>query len=151
MEESMATNESTHRRAGEILYPSGIQSKYLYILKIGEVRLMKLVNNHLHVFHVCKSGEIINDVSVLTKKATDHVAVVSNDSEIVAIEVKDVRGVLEKCPKWVPDIFSTLCERLIDSQEIIDEHNLNSGTLDKNFILSKDAEAKILEAIKNYK
>lgn len=148
----MGTNneQPTTFPAGSVIYINGQQSKQLFILKSGKVRLMKLNKDKLHVFQVCKQGEILNEISVLTKKPLDHIAVAQNDSVIVAVEVKDVNGVIEKCPKWVPEIFKTLCDRLQDSQEIIHEHNLSSGPLDDNFILTKQEEQKLVEAIKTF-
>lgn len=143
-------DQPTTYPAGSVIYINGHQSKKLFILKSGKVRLMKINKDKLHVFQICKPGEILNEISVLTKTPLDHVAVAHNDSVIVTVEVKDINGVIEKCPKWVPEIFKTLCTRLQDSQDIIHEHNLSSGPLDENFILNKQEEQKLLEAIKNF-
>ncbi len=137
--------------SNSIIYRDGTPSKYLYIVKRGEVRLMKLQRGHLFVFQICKAGDFLNDISVLSKKAVDHIAVAKTDVEIVKIEAKDVRDVLDKSPKWIPDIFNTLCERLIDSQEIIHEHNLEAGPIDQNYILSKNEELHLLKLIEEKK
>lgn len=142
---------STFYPAGAVIYNQGDQSQSLYIVKRGEVRLMRFINNHLHVFQICKPGEVLNDISVLTRKPLDHVAITKIETEIVAIPAKDIKNVIDKCPKWIPDIFATLCERLLDSQEIIHEHNLSSGALDKNFILSKEEERKYLDSLEDFK
>lgn len=148
----MTTNneQPTSYPAGTVIYINGQQSKKLFILKSGKVRLMKMNKDKLHVFQTCKSGDILNEISVLTKTPLDHIAVAQNDCAIVTVEVKDINGVIEKCPKWVPEIFKTLCNRLQDSQDIIHEHNLSSGPIDENFILTKQEEQKLLEAIKTY-
>lgn len=138
-------------QAGSVIYKNGSSPKFLYIIKRGEVRLMKVVNNHLHIYQICVAGDIINDISVLTKKSVDHSAVASSDVEVVAIEAKDVRSVIENCPKWIPDIFDTLCERLLDSQEIIHSHNLQSGPIDQKYILSKEEEKILMKRIEDFK
>lgn len=133
--------------AGEIIYLDNKLTSKLYLIKKGEVRLIKIINNHLHVIQVCTVGDIINDVSVLLNKPTDHVAVAYNWVEIVEVDAKDIRSVISKCPKWVPEIFRTLCDRLMDSQEIIHEHNMRSGAFDSKYILSKSEEKDLLEKI----
>lgn len=137
--------------SNSIIYLDGSPSKYLYIVKRGEVRLMKRQRGHLFIFQICKPGDFLNDISVLSKTEVDHIAVTKTEVEIVKIEAKDVRDVLEKSPKWIPDIFKTLCERLIDSQEIIHEHNLEAGPIDPSYILSKNEEQYLLQLIEQKK
>jgi CRP-like cAMP-binding protein len=141
---SNSSPQATLVTTGSVVYTEGKPTKFLYIIKKGEVRLMKLVNNHLHVLHICSAGEIIGDISVLTNKNVDHTAVALHDVELMLIDANDIRSVINKCPKWVNEIFKTLCERLVDSQEIIDSHNLLMCSLEKNYIITKE-EDKILK------
>lgn len=136
---------------GSVIYTQGKSSKQLFIVKRGEVRLIKTVApNKLQVVQVCTTGDILNDISVLTNKPTDHNAIAKSDVEIVSVDAKDVRNVIDKCPSWIPDIFSTLCERLVDSQEIINEHNLQSSNLDQSLRLSKEEEKILLARIAEF-
>ena len=135
---------------GKIIYIQDAPSKYLYILKRGEVHLLKMHNNKFHFFQKCVAGDILNEVSVLTNKKTEYCAFAKTDVEVVKIEAKEVRNVIEKCPKWIPDLFKTLCERLVDSQEIILEHNLKSGQIDQNVILTKNEEQELLQQVTNW-
>lgn len=138
-------------RAGAVIYVPGKVANKLYILRSGEVRLIRINNQHLHVMQICKSGEILNEVSILLGTPIDHCAIAKTDVELVSIDSKDIQEVIKKCPTWVPDIFKTLCERLVDSQEIINEHNLTSqDIINQSLLLSKDEEKKYLEAIAEF-
>lgn len=138
-------------RAGAVIYVPGKVAKKLYILKSGEVRLLRFNNQHLQVVQVCKASEILNEVSILLNLPIDHCAIAKTDVELVSIDSNDIQQVIKMCPTWVPDIFKTLCERLVDSQEIINEHNLITlDNLNPNLVLSKEDEKKYLEAIAEF-
>lgn len=137
-------------KAGRVIYPSGKAFQSLYLVKKGEVLLMKFANQHLHVFQICGEGEVLNEVDILLKTIPEHCAIAKTDVEIVPISVNDIENVISKTPKWIPGLFQTLCKRLMDSQEIIHEHNLNNGELGPGFILSKEDEKKYIQALADH-
>jgi CRP-like cAMP-binding protein len=137
-------------KAGSVIYSEGSQSKYLYLVKRGEVRLMKLKGQHLHVVEFCEPGDILNEVTVLTSRPQAASAIAKTDVEIVLVEQKDILTAIKNSPSWIPDIFKTLCERLESTQVIIEEHNLISSEKDQSFILSKDDEKKYIAALAEF-
>ena len=137
-------------KAGTVIFGQGQNSKYLYLLKKGQVRLVKLNGQKLSVVKLCKESEILNEVSVLTSKPTEYAAITKTDVEVVLVEQKDIQAVIKASPSWVPEIFETLCERLKSTQDFIDEHQLLSGEKNPDVILSKEDEQKCLKAIKEF-
>lgn len=138
-------------KAGTVIFQQGEASKYLYIVKKGEIRLLKINGPHLSVFKICKEKEILNEVSVLTNRPTAFAAIAKTDVELVLVEQKDILSVIKSGPEWIPEMFETLCERLQSTQEIIDEHNLMAGEKDANTLLTKDEEKKYANALAEYK
>lgn len=138
-------------KAGTVIFLQNEISKYLYIVKKGEVHLFNVHGQHINVTKVCHEKDILNEVSVLTNKPNDHVAIAKTDVEIVLFEAKDIMAIIKNGPEWIPQIFATLCERLSATQEIISEHNLMAGEKDKELMLSKDEEKKYMSAIAEYK
>jgi CRP/FNR family cyclic AMP-dependent transcriptional regulator len=134
-------------KAGTVVFAEGEESKYLYILKKGEIHLMKTNGSHLLVLKLCKEKEILNEVSVLLKKPVEFSAIAKTDIELVLVEQQDINLVLKGSPKWVPEILETLCERLKATQDIIEEHNLSSGEKKQDTILKKDEEIKYMKAL----
>lgn len=131
-------------KADTILFTQGEPSKYLYIIKKGEVRLLKGNNQHLSVIKLCREKEILNEVSVLTNTPVEFSAIAKTDVELVLVEQKDILSVIKEGPGWIPEIFKTLFERLKTTQEIIDEHNLLAGDKTPDTLLSKDDEKKYI-------
>lgn len=136
-------------KAGTVIFAQGKPSKYLYLVKKGEVRLLKNKGHGLDVIQVCGEKEILNEVSVLTNKPNDLTAIAKTDVELVLVEQKEILSVINNSPKWIPDLFETLCERLKLTQDMIIEHSLDQ---EKNprLLLSKEDEGKYLLALDNF-
>lgn len=151
MSDSSATKVSTESpimyKAGTVIFGQGQNSKFLYLVKKGQVRLIKVNGQKLSIIQVCKEKEILNEVSVITNQPTEYAAIAKTDVELVVVDHKDVQTVMKSGPEWIPEIFETLCERLKHTQDFIEEHQLLSGEKDPDFILSKEDERKYFQAI----
>ena len=145
------TDSPIHFKAGTVIFSEGEKSKYLFIIKNGEVRLLKGQGHHLKVIKNCLSREILNEVSILTNSPIEFSAIAKTDVDLVLIEQKEISAVIHNGPAWIPEIFETLCKRLTSTLEIIEEHNLKAGELIPEMLLSKDDEAKIVNALNEYK
>jgi CRP-like cAMP-binding protein len=99
---------------------------------------------------ICKEKDVLNEVSVLSNKPTEFAAVAKTDVELVLVEQKDILAVVNSGPSWISNIFKTLCERLIATNEIIVEHNLKSGSQDPETILSNEEELFHSKALREY-
>lgn len=138
-------------KAGTVVFAEGEASKYLYIIKQGHIHLLKTNGQHLVVVKNCKEKEILNEVSILTNTPLEFTAIAKNDVELVLIDQKDILTVLNEGPSWIPDILKTLCERLVSTHEIIEEHNLMAGEKNPDTVLNKEEESKYLSALSEYK
>lgn len=136
-------------KAGTVIFAQGKSSKYLYLVKKGEVRLIKMKGHNLNVIQVCGEKDILNEVAVLTNKPNDLTAIAKTDVELVLVDQKEILSVINNSPKWIPDIFETLCERLKHTQDMINEHNLDQDK-DVRLLLSKEDEAKYLNALADF-
>jgi CRP-like cAMP-binding protein len=141
------TEGSVSFKAGAVIFLQGKSSRYLYLVKSGEVRLVKLNGQHLNAFALRKAGDILNEVSVLTSTPQQFTAIAKTNTELVLVDQKDILSVIKNGPTWIPDIFKTLCERLQSTQEMIEEHNLMAGEKDASLIISKEDEKKYIEAM----
>lgn len=136
-------------KAGTVIFAQGKTSKYLYLVKKGEVRLMKMKGHNLNVIQLCGEKDILNEVAILTNKPNDLTAIAKTDVELVLVDKKEILSVINNSPKWIPDIFETLCERLKHTQDMINEHNLDQEK-DARLLLNKEDERKYLEALGNF-
>ena len=138
-------------KAGTVIFSQGENSKFLYLVKKGQLHLIKTTGPHLSILKLCNEKEFLNEISVLTNKPTEYAAIAKTDIELVLVEQKDILSIIKGGPSWVPEMFETLCERLKATEEIILEHNLLAGEKDIDTVLSKDDEKKYLNALATYK
>ena len=136
-------------KAGSIIFGQGKISKFLYLVKKGEVRLVKFNGNSLTAIELCVAKDILNEVAILTNKPNELTAIAKTDVELVVVDHKDIQEVIKKSPEWVSEIFQTLCERLVHTQEMIDEHNLATEK-DPRLHISKEEEKRYISALAEY-
>jgi CRP-like cAMP-binding protein len=146
---SNGADASVMFKAGTVIFAQGRISKYLYLVKKGEVRLVKFKGNGLTCIQHCGEREILNEVAILTSKANELTAIAKTDVELVLVDQKDVLSVIKNSPSWIPEIFETLCERLQLTQEMIEEHNL-SVDKDPRLLISKAEEKNYIQALADY-
>lgn len=137
--------------AGTVIFKQGKASKHLFLLKRGEVRLIKDNGQRLLVVRVCRGEEILNEVEVLNNKSAEYSAIALSEVELVKVDASDVRQVLKLGPSWIKDLLDTLCERLNHTEELIIEHGLQSAESDKDFIISKQEQDKYRDALEKFK
>lgn len=138
-------------KAGTVLFAEGEMSKYLFIIKTGEVRILKTNGKYLNVVKVCKEKEILNEVDILTQQPSAFSAIAKTDIELVLVDQKDILSVIKGSPSWVPEILDTLCSRLASTLDIINDHNLMAGEKNSEIVLNKDEEQRYQNALQEYK
>jgi CRP-like cAMP-binding protein len=137
--------------AGTVIFKQGKASKHLYLLKKGEVRLVKDNGQRLLAVRLCRGEEILNEVEVLTNKSPEYSAIALSEVQLVKVDAGDIRQVLKLGPSWIKELLDTLCERLNHTEELILEHGLQSTELDKDFMISKQEQDKYREALEKFK
>ena len=135
-------------KSGSIIFNQGQLTKFLYIVKKGEVRFVKINGHHLNVVRLCHEKDILNEVSILTSKPTEYAAIAKTDVELILVDQKDILAAMKNLPELIMDMFNTLCERFKSTQDIIVEHQLLVGEVNKDLLLTKDEESAILASIK---
>lgn len=134
-------------KAGTVIFGQGQNPKYLYIVKKGQVHLLRINGQKLTVIDLCREKDILNKVNVITGKPTEYAAIAKTDVELVIVDNKDIQTIIQSGPEWVPQIFETLCERLKSTQDFIEEHQLLSGEKNPDIILSKEDERRYFQAL----
>lgn len=141
----------TYFKKGTVIFAEGMSSKNLYIIKSGEVRLLKNKNNKLHTLSICREKEILNEVAILTKTHNSYSAITEQDTEVVMVSEKDIHGLISSGPQWIEELLGTLCERLQSVKEVVEEHQLQDTLNEKELVMSREQENHYLNLIQAYK
>lgn len=141
----------TYFKKGTVIFAEGMPSKNLYIIKSGEVRLLKNKNNKLYTLAICRDKEILNEIAILTNTNNSYSAITEKDTEIVMVSEKDINASITSGPLWIEELLGTLCERLVSVKEVVEEHQLQDTMSDKELIMSREQENEYLNLIQVYK
>ncbi len=141
----------TYFKKGTVIFAEGMPSKNLYIIKSGEVRLLKNKNNKLYTLAICRDKEILNEIAILTNTNNSYSAITEKDTEVVMISEKDINASITSGPLWIEELLGTLCERLVSVKEVVEEHQLQDTMSEKELIMSREQENEYLNLIQVYK
>jgi len=141
----------TYFKKGTVIFAEGMPSKNLYIIKSGEVRLLKNKNNKLYTLAICRDKEILNEIAILTNTNNSYSAITEKDTEVVMVSEKDINASITSGPLWIEELLGTLCERLVSVKEVVEEHQLQDTMSDKELIMSREQENEYLNLIQVYK
>lgn len=135
-------------KKGELIFAENSTNKHLFIVKKGEVHLVKSKGQFLKVLQICQSKDILNEVAIIMKKENEFSAFAKTDVELVLVDQKDIQSIMRNSPRWVSEIFSTLCERLTHTQHMIAEHNLDND-IDPRLSITKEVEMNYIQQLSN--
>jgi CRP/FNR family transcriptional regulator, anaerobic regulatory protein len=138
---------------GEVLFVEGELNTDLFILKQGEIRIIKEKQGRLMVIRIIKKGDFVGEVSLFTgKKLQGATGVAITPCEIIKIPKSDIMAVLDSRPSWVFEVMKDLTEKLALTGQIMKEQSIHKDEVTRNIeILTPMMEGKYLNSIEDYR
>ena len=138
---------------GEVLFVEGELNSDLFILKLGEIRIIKEKQGRLMVIRIIKKGDFVGEVSLFTgKKLQGATGVAITPCEIIKIPKTDIMAVLDSKPPWVYEVMKDLTEKLALTGQIMKEQSIHKDEVTRNIeILTPMMEGKYLNSIEDYR
>jgi CRP/FNR family transcriptional regulator, anaerobic regulatory protein len=138
---------------GEVLFVEGELNTDLFILKQGEIRIIKEKQGRLMVIRIIKKGDFVGEVSLFTgKKLQGATGVAITPCEIIKIPKSDIMAVLDSRPSWVFEVMKDLTEKLALTGQIMKEQSIHKDEVTRNIeILTPIMEGKYLNSIEDYR
>lgn len=138
---------------GEVLFVEGELNSDLFILKLGEIRIIKEKQGRLMVIRIIKKGEFVGEVSLFTgKKLQGATGVAITPCEIIKIPKSDIMAVLDSRPPWVFEVMKDLTEKLALTGQVMKEQSIHKDEVTRNIeILTPMMEGKYLNSIEDYR
>jgi CRP/FNR family transcriptional regulator len=138
---------------GEVLFVEGEMITDLFILKQGEIRILKEKQGRLNVIRLLKKGEFVGEVSIFTgKKLQGATGVAVIPCEIIKIPKSDIMAVLDSRPPWVFEVMKDLTDKLQLTGQVMKEQAIHKDEQTRNIeIITPVMEGKYLNAIDDYR
>jgi len=131
----------------EVLYRQGGQAKFFYIIHKGKIGLFNKSKDRFFLEEVVEQGDFLCEKHLFEESLLERYAVSLGKSEVLKVDINQMKLVLKNCPDWVRDLFNTINKRLTSSLEILEKHQITDERLRKKIPLGKEQEEKIRKNI----
>lgn len=147
---SESVEEKIKLTAPAVLFLEGDESKNLFVLESGEIKLFK--ENHGRLIPIAKLGEkeFLGEVSIFSDETRSTTAIATKDSVIIKLKMEDIKLAIKSVPSWAHQLMITLSERLKHSTNILRDHKI-SGINTAGDDFSPQDESKYLKLIADFK
>ena len=139
----------TSYKADTVIFTEGEASNYLYIIKTGRVRVVKIHNGKLIPISILGPGSFLGESAIFTDEARSADAITVDPCQIVTIKKSDIKKVIGLCPDWVNNIMKTLCSRLSETSRLLSEHQIQSS--EKGDLIDPKEVNRIKSLLEGYK
>jgi CRP/FNR family cyclic AMP-dependent transcriptional regulator len=120
------TNPSSHEHfgvrlpAGTIVFRQGDPGQSVYIVRSGEVRVVKAANGKYRVVATLGPGEVFGEMAVLTGRPRSATVQVTSDAELLRVPAQRLEGMLSGAGELPIRLLKRLAERLDQANRLID-------------------------------
>lgn len=127
----------------QLLFREGNEATHFYLVKSGSILCIKNSKDRLVPVYNAKDQQILGEEAALTGRAHSYSAIAMEDSEVVEIETKLVKKLLNSGPSWMNNLLTTLGQRATDTAAAIAEHRIFSDELSSGANLAPEEENKL--------
>lgn len=142
-------------KKGELLFAEGENSRAMYIIRKGIVRLFKKKGDSQIELDIIRSGSVLGELAFLDGNPRSASAEAITEVEVVEVSGPTFQAVLDKMPEWLKLLLKTVVGRLRTASNRIRQLETASvaydygekGTATKFIFLSRHDTLKILSII----
>ncbi|WP_029285055.1 Crp/Fnr family transcriptional regulator [Pedobacter sp. R20-19] len=105
-----------------IIYEPGMQPRYVYFIKSGEVRMVTISDEGKEFIQgVFKAGQYFGEPALLIDRPYLAFTIINKDSHIIQVSKDDFFGLIENEPGFSMSIIKTLSKRLFYKSMMLEE------------------------------
>ena len=105
-----------------IIYEPGMQPRYVYFIKSGEVRMVTISDEGKEFIQgVFKAGQYFGEPALLIDRPYLAFTIINKDSQIIQVSKDDFFGLIENEPGFSMSIIKTLSKRLFYKSMMLEE------------------------------
>lgn len=106
--------------AGTIVFRQGDPGQSIYVIRSGEVRVVKSANGKHRVVAVLGTGEIFGEMAVLTGRPRSATIQVTRDAELLRIPARRLEEMISGAGELPIRLLKRLADRLDQANRLID-------------------------------
>jgi len=110
---------------GDILFAKGRPIKSMFLIRSGELGLFFEKENHLVPYKKITEKEFLGDAEIFSDKKWPWTAIVLSPTlEFLELGQGEIHESLNACPVWARNLIQVLCERLLDTENVLEENKI---------------------------
>lgn len=111
-------------KAGEVIVHENSAALYLYVIKSGQVQVVKAGDQGEIPIAIVNSGQYLGELAMLS--GSHHTATAKALTEVEAIQIsrEAIEAQLKQIPGWLYALIRTLAERLIKTNDVLRRNNI---------------------------
>jgi CRP-like cAMP-binding protein len=111
LEQNFADSNRTYAK-DTMIFSEGENSRELYIIQKGAVKIVKIVQNRELLLAVLRTGDIFGEMALLESKPRAACAIAFEDTVLIAVNQQNFEGVASSQPQLVAQLTTLLSDRI---------------------------------------
>lgn len=120
-------------KKGDILFREGEQSKDLYIIQNGIVKIYKEVDGERYPIAVVHSGQFIGELSFFDGKPRSATAEAATDIKVIRLDQKRLESEIKKLPSWLLVMIRSIAERMRGADDLVKRNKVVDTKIREEF------------------
>ncbi len=120
-------------KRGEVLFKEGDETKDLYIIQSGTVKIYKKVAEKLLPLALVKRGQFVGELSFFDDKPRSASAEAATDLRVIKLDQLKLENEMKKLPSWLLVLIKSIAERVRSADDLVQRNQIVDAQIDKQF------------------
>jgi CRP-like cAMP-binding protein len=120
-------------KKGDILFNEGENSKDLYIIQNGIVKIFKQVDGKQLPIALVHSGQFVGELSFFDGKPRSASAEAATDLKVIKLDQVKLDREIRKLPSWLLVLIRSIADRMREADELVKRNKIVDKKMDDEF------------------
>ena len=121
-------------KKGELLFKEGDNSKDLYIIQNGIVKIFKESEGKQLPIALVHSGQFIGELSFFDGKPRSASAEAATDLKVIKLDQAKIEREVRKLPSWLLVLIRSIADRMREADELVKRNQIVDTKMDAEFL-----------------
>lgn len=120
-------------KKGDILFREGENSKELYIIQNGIVKIYKEVDGQRLPIATVHAGQFVGELSFFDGKPRSATAEAATDLKVIKLDQAKLEREIKKLPSWLLVLIRSIADRMRGADEIVKRNKVVDSQIHDEF------------------
>lgn len=120
-------------KKGELLFREGENSKDLYIIQNGIVKIFKEIDGQKLPIALVHAGQFIGELSFFDGKPRSASAEAATDLKVIKLDQARLEKEIRKLPSWLLVMIRSIADRMREADELVKRNKIVDSQMSTEF------------------